>query len=90
VTINVPRILRAMREKGWGVAATCANCRVNSKTLGKILNGQVPTRIDTLSRLCVGLGIREEEALNNAAAHRLAKLYRLPGGRKNQEVAKDR
>jgi hypothetical protein len=74
VTINVPRVLRAMREKGWGRAATCAHCGVNSKTLTNILAGQVPKRIDCLSRLCAGLGITEEEALN-AATHRPARLY---------------
>jgi hypothetical protein len=50
-TVNVPRILQAMKEKGWGVAATCVNCGVNNKTLTKILNGEVPRRLDAFYRV---------------------------------------
>lgn len=46
VTVNVPRIIQAMKAKGWGVKDTCANLGTNNKTLRKILNGQVPQRLD--------------------------------------------
>ena len=32
-SINVPKIVSAMRKKRWGMRETCANCGVNNKTL---------------------------------------------------------
>ena len=61
--VNVPRILQGMKARGWGVAATCVNVGVNNKTLGKILDGQVPRRLDAFYRVIDGLNIPIREAL---------------------------
>ncbi len=60
--VNVPRVIQAMAANGWGVAATAVNCRVNNKTVAKILDGKVP-RMDALKRLVDHLNIPMEEAL---------------------------
>jgi hypothetical protein len=86
VRVNVPAIVQAMREKDWGVTDTCAKCRVNHKTLSKVLKGQFPKRLDAWYRLLNGLGITEKEALI-AGAPQAAKLYFLPGRRRDPEVA---
>ena len=61
--VNVPRILQAMKAKGWGVQATCAFAGVNNKTLKKILDGEVPKRLDAFYRLIDGLNIPISEAV---------------------------
>ncbi len=61
--INVPRIVEAMKEHGWGVVGTCVNCGVNNKTLAKVLRGDVPRRLDAFYRICDGLSIPIKEAL---------------------------
>ena len=82
--VNVPRILQGMKKNGWGVAATCANVGVNNKTLSKILNGQVPSRLDAFYRVIDGLKIPIEEALSNhGTAHQTPRLTVLPGGRQS-------
>lgn len=67
VKINVPRIVQAMKENGWGTRDTCVNCGMNNKTLANILDGKMPRRIDAFRRLCDGLGIKPQEVLINAA-----------------------
>ncbi|MBI2999136.1 MAG: hypothetical protein HYY46_11940 [Deltaproteobacteria bacterium] len=66
-----------------GVAATCANVGVNNKTLAKILNGQVPRRLDAFYRVIDGLNVPIQEALNGTApqAEKRPKLHVVPGGR---------
>jgi transcriptional regulator with XRE-family HTH domain len=85
--VNVPRILQAMKKQGWGVAATAVNCGVNNKTLSKILNGQVPQRLDAFYRVIDGLKIPIEEAVIHASAPKAAELYLLPGGRRDSNLA---
>jgi hypothetical protein len=67
--VNVPRIVEGIKRAGWGVAATCVNVGVNNKTLTKILDGQVPRRLDAFYRVIDGLKIPIEEALINGGAH---------------------
>ncbi len=62
-SVNVPRIVEAMKAKGWGVVGTCVNCGVNNKTLAKVLKGDVPRRLDAFYRICDGLNIPIKEAL---------------------------
>jgi hypothetical protein len=45
------------------VAATAAKVGVNNKTLTKILNGEMPRRLDAFYRVIDGLKIPIEEAL---------------------------
>ena len=68
-SVNVPRILRAMKLKGWGVQATCAYTGVNNKTLAKVLDGKVPKRLDAFYRLIDGLNVPITEALIDGSAH---------------------
>jgi transcriptional regulator with XRE-family HTH domain len=85
--VNVPRILEGMKAKGWGVAATCVNCGVNNKTLAKILNGEVPRRLDAFYRLIDGLKIPIQEALIGGV-HKTARLHLVPIRRgENTEIA---
>jgi hypothetical protein len=88
-TVNVTRILQAMKRNGWGVAATCANVGVNNKTLAKVLNGEVPQRLDAFYRVIDGLKIPIEEALLHGGAPKTAKLHLLPGGRRDTDIAKN-
>jgi hypothetical protein len=60
---NVVRIVAAMQRNGWGVRDTCVNCGINNKTLARILNGEMPHRLDAFYRLCEGLKIPVQEAL---------------------------
>jgi hypothetical protein len=76
-TVNVPRILRAMKGRGWGVQATCAFTGVNNKPLKKILDGEVPKRLDAFYRLIDGLNIPIEEAVNSAGTHQKTEGPRL-------------
>ena len=69
-SVNVPRILRAMKAKGWGVQATCAFTGVNNKTLKKVLDGKVPKRLDAFYRLIDGLNVPITEALIDGSAHK--------------------
>jgi hypothetical protein len=85
--VNVPRILQAMKRNGWGVAATCANVGVNNKTLAKILNGQIPQRLDAFYRLIDGLKIPIEEAVIHGGSHQTARLHLVPGGRRDTNIA---
>jgi hypothetical protein len=85
--INVPRILAGMKANGWGVAATCVNVGVNNKTLAKILNGQIPRRLDAFYRVIDGLKIPIEEALISGSAHKAARLHVVPGGRRDSLIA---
>ena len=85
--VNVPRILQAMKAKGWGVQATCAFVGVNNKTLKKILDGKVPTRLDAFYRLIDGLNVPISEAvINHGGAYQKTEGPRLrvvSGGRSN-------
>ena len=85
--VNVPRIVDAMREKGWGMRDTCANCGVNNKTLSAVLAGNVPKRLDALYRLLDGLGLTTQEALTNGGSSKKARVYILPDRRRGQEIA---
>lgn len=87
--VNVPRILAAMKTNGWGVAATCVNVGVNNKTLGKILNGQVPRRLDAFYRVIDGLNIPIREALIGGTYQTAqgSRLHLVSGGRRGHEVA---
>ena len=67
--VNVPRILRAMKLKGWVVQATCAYTGINNKTLKKVLDGKVPKRLDAFYRLIDGLNVPITEALIDGSAH---------------------
>jgi hypothetical protein len=71
------------------VAATCANVGVNNKTLSKILNGQIPQRLDAFYRVIDGLKIPMEEAVINGTAHQTARLLLLPGGRRDTNLAEN-
>jgi len=64
---NVVRIIAAMNRAGWGMRDTCVNCGINNKTLGKILKGEMPHRLDAFYRLCEGLKIPVQDALINGA-----------------------
>ena len=63
--VNVPRVLQAMKARGWGVQATCAFTGVNNKTLKKVLDGEIPKRLDAFYRLIDGLQIPIAEAVIN-------------------------
>ena len=81
--VNVPRIIQGMKTRGWGVAATCVNVGVNNKTLAKILNGQLPRRLDAFYRVVDGLNIPIQEALI-APTHKTTqgpRLHMVSGGR---------
>jgi len=86
-SVNVPRIIEAMREKGWGVRDTCANCGVNNKTLSSVLAGKVPKRLDALYRLLAGLGITSQEALINGGSPKKARLRLVFNRRRGEEIA---
>jgi transcriptional regulator with XRE-family HTH domain len=60
-SLNVGSIYAAMQAKGWGKKNTCVECGMAIETLNKILAGKVPRRIDSLFRLCEGLGIPMRE-----------------------------
>jgi transcriptional regulator with XRE-family HTH domain len=82
--VNVPRILQGMKAKGWGIQATCAFAGVNNRTLKKILNGEVPIRLDAFYRLIDGLNIPIGEAIINGGTYQKAQGPRLrvvSGGR---------
>ncbi|MGH7796623.1 MAG: hypothetical protein ACREQ2_17295 [Candidatus Binatia bacterium] len=63
VTIDAARILGAMAGKGLKIVDVCALCRVNNKTLAKILRGEIPRRIDALYRVLNGLQIPVQEVV---------------------------
>jgi hypothetical protein len=86
VTVNVPRILAGMKANGWGVAATCANVGVNNKTLAKVLNGQIPSRLDAFYRVIDGLKIPIQEALIGGT-HQTTRLHLVSGGRRDSLIA---
>jgi len=75
-TINVPRILAAMHAKGWQRVETAARCKIATATLNKILDGQIPHRLDTLYRLADGLGLTIQELFGQPAPK-----LRIVGGR---------
>lgn len=87
--VNVPRVLQAMKAKGWGVAATCVNVGVNNKTLAKILNGEIPRRLDAFYRVIDGLSIPIQEALIATTSQKAqgSRLYVLPNRRRSDTVA---
>jgi len=85
--VNVPRILEGMKKHGWGVAACCVNCRVNNKTLTKILNGQVPSRLDAFYRVLDGLKIPIGEAVIHGGTPKAAQIHLLPSGRRDSNIA---
>jgi transcriptional regulator with XRE-family HTH domain len=90
--MNVARVVTGMKAKRWNVRQTCVNCGINSKTLKKILDGQVPARLDALYRLADGLGIAIEEVILNAAPHKTAMGQRLSlvsGGRALSKIHED-
>lgn len=85
--VNVPRILEAMKKNRWGVAATCVNVGINNKTLKKILNGEIPRRLDAFYRLIDGLKIPMQEALIHGGAYKTARLHVVSGGRRDSQVS---
>jgi hypothetical protein len=85
-SVNVPRILEGMKKNGWGVAATCVNVGVNNKTLAKILDGQVPRRLDAFYRVIDGLKIPIQEALIGTSSQ-APRLTVVRGGRHSSQVA---
>ena len=87
-TVNVARVIDAMRKKQWTIAETCANCGVTSKTLRTVLDGALPKRIDALYRILDGLELTTEEAvIVNAGAHRKKGTLLLLEGRRSPSVA---
>jgi hypothetical protein len=91
VRVNVPRILQAMRAEGWGVSATSINCGINNKTLGKILNGNMPKRLDAFYRLCDGLKLTMQEALiaTTPKTAERSRFHLVPGGRREKAFLKN-
>jgi lambda repressor-like predicted transcriptional regulator len=87
--VDVPRILEAMQKNGWGIAAACVNLGVNNKTLKKILNGQVPKRLDAFYRVIEGLEIPIQEALIHGSSHQTPRLTVLPGRRQPSQVSQN-
>jgi len=88
-TVNVPRILEAMTNRRWLVVDTCVNCKINNKTLAKVLKGEVPRRLDAFYRLLDGLNVPIEEALIGGS-HQTAqgsRLHVVSSGRRGHEVA---
>ena len=82
--VNVPRILQAMKQNGWGLAATAVNVGVNNKTLAKILNGEVPRRLDAFYRVLDGLKIPIQEAILDGRTHKVSQgPLRLVSGRRH-------
>lgn len=88
VTINVPRVLQAMRQRNWGIRETCSHCGLSHRTLQKFLNGKMPQRLDSWYRLCSGLGLNEMEVLN-AATHSLERQSCVPSGRRDAEITQN-
>ena len=86
-SINVPRILQGMKKQGCGVRDTCVNCGVNNKTLTKILNGEIPQRLDALYRLIDGLKIPIEEAVIHGGTPKTAQLRLVPDRRTGPKIA---
>jgi transcriptional regulator with XRE-family HTH domain len=74
--IDTVKILSAMHARGWHRAETAARCKIAVPTLNKILEGQMPHRLDTLYRLADGLGLSIQE-LFDAPAPKL----RVVGGK---------
>jgi transcriptional regulator with XRE-family HTH domain len=60
----------------------CIECRVNNKTLAKILKGEMPRRLDAFYRLCEGLKIPVEEALINGRSSQAPSLTLIEGRRR--------
>lgn len=85
--IDIPRVLAAMKERGWTAQETCINCRLNNKTLKKILDGEV-TRLDSIYRLCDGLKISIQEVVIAATftQKKRPRLHVLPGGWKPDRI----
>jgi transcriptional regulator with XRE-family HTH domain len=89
--VNVRRILEAMEARRWGIAATAVNCGMNNKTVTKILDGEIPSRLDALYRLCDGLKISIQEALIVPTSKVPPRpLYVVSGGRRGKTFSKDR
>jgi hypothetical protein len=88
--VNVPRILQGMKKQGWGVAAAAVNCGVNNKTLGKILKGEIPQRLDAFYRVIDGLGIPIQEAVINGGAHKTARLHVVSDRRREADFAENK
>ena len=75
--VNVPRILQAMKVKGWGKAEAAARLGVNNRTLHKVLNGEMPKRLDAFYRVIDGLNIPITEAVLNGGTHQVSQRPRL-------------
>ena len=74
--IDAVKILSAMHAKGWQRAETAARCKIAVSTLNRILDGEMPHRLDTLYRLADGLGLSIQELFGQAA-----QKIRLVGGK---------
>jgi transcriptional regulator with XRE-family HTH domain len=74
--IDVVRILSTMHAKGWQRVETAARCKIAVTTLNKVLDGQIPHRLDSLYRLADGLGMSIQELFGQAPAK-----LRIVGGR---------
>ena len=65
--IDTVKILSAMHAHGWQKAETAARCKIAVPTLNKILDGQMPQRLDTLYRLADGLGLTIQELFGQSS-----------------------
>ena len=61
--VNVGLLLQKIRERGChGVNDASALCRTSPKNFSKLLHGEIP-RLDSLQRICRGLGISEQQLI---------------------------
>ena len=61
--VDVGLILQAIQNKGWsGIDEASARCHVSEGSLKKLLKGEIP-RLDSLFRICDGLGISVKEVI---------------------------
>ena len=74
--IDTVKVLSTMHAKGWQRVETAARCKIAVTTLNKVLDGQVPHRLDTLYRLADGLGLSIQELFGQPPAK-----LRIVGGR---------
>jgi hypothetical protein len=87
-SINAPRFLQALVTQNLRIADACALCRVNNKTLAKILRGERPRRLDALTRVINGLKIPASEAFiaTTSKTTQGPRLYLVPDRRKYDEI----
>jgi hypothetical protein len=76
-----------MVTQGLRIVDVCAICRVNNKTVSKILRGERP-RLDALTRVINGLKIPASEAFiaTTPKTTQGPRLYLVPDRRKHDEI----